>query len=432
MKPEDLGTYYESILDKEARKGGGVYYTPPFIVDYMVENSLGTLLEGKTVDEVAAIKIVDPSCGAGVFLLGVYQFLLDWHEKHFGNLTLEKRLKIVTDNIFGVDIDPLAVEITKYCLSMKCSEGKDFTLDLNENIRCGNSLIDTDFCWQKNFPHVFKQGGFDIVIGNPPYVEAKKLKAVAAKLRGDYKVYSGTADLSVYFIERGLQLCKPNGFLLYITTNKFFNTEYGKLVRSFLLKRQIRLMLNFEQVAVFSNSLVSTVILGVNNAPVTSDTFRYQKYYRLNRKEVQSLFPDAIKTQGTYQQSLLGKGEWSFADTRELALKEKIESAGKRIEKIECISVFRGVTTGYNPAFIIDQQKKQELIQDDAKNKKLIKPLLQGRNIRRWVYNASDKFRNRSRNFTVYCSNGFSLSFYQERGRFSFVEQRRYAFAEKQ
>ena len=79
----------------------------------------------------------------------------------------------------------------------------------------------------KRLPHVFVHGGFDIVIGNSPYVEAKKLKTVAAKSRRDYKVYSGTADLSVYFVERGLQLCKPNGFLLYITTNTFFNTEYG-------------------------------------------------------------------------------------------------------------------------------------------------------------------------------------------------------------
>ena len=162
MNPEDLGAYYESILDRESRREGGVYYTPPFIVDYMVEHSLGALLKDKTPDEAAKIKIVDPACGAGIFLLGAYQFLFDWHKKYFGSLTLEQRRKILTDNIFGVDIDPLAVEITKYCLSMKCSEGEDCFLDLDENIRCGDSLLETDFCWQKEFPHVFKQGGFDM------------------------------------------------------------------------------------------------------------------------------------------------------------------------------------------------------------------------------------------------------------------------------
>jgi len=145
MKPEELGAYYESILDKEARKEGGIYYTPQYIVDYIVEHTLGKLLQGKTPKEVARIKIVDPACGAGIFLLGAYQYLLDWHGKHFGKLTLTKRRKILTDNIFGVDIDPIAIDIAKYCLSMMCSEGNDFSIGLDENIRCGNSLIDTDY-----------------------------------------------------------------------------------------------------------------------------------------------------------------------------------------------------------------------------------------------------------------------------------------------
>ena len=167
MNSEDFGAYHESILDKEVRKTGGVYYTPPLIVDYMVAESVGEFLQNKTPDEAAKLKSVDPACGGGVFLLGAYQFLLDWHERYFGKLTLAKRRKILTSNIFGVDIDPLAVEITKYCLSMKCSEGKDFSLDIASNVRCGNALIDTDsFDWQRDFSHVFKQGGFDIVIGS--------------------------------------------------------------------------------------------------------------------------------------------------------------------------------------------------------------------------------------------------------------------------
>ena len=191
MKPEKLGAYYESILDEEARKEGGVYYTPLYIVDYIVEHTLAKLLQGKTPKEAARIKIVDPACSAGIFLLGAYQNLLDWHEKHSGKLTLTKRRKILTNNIFGVDIDPLAVEITKYCLSMMCSEGKDFSIGLDGNVRCGNSLVDTGFYdlgfsedvertvkpfnWRKAFPDAFKQGGFDCVIGNPPYVKKEHL-----------------------------------------------------------------------------------------------------------------------------------------------------------------------------------------------------------------------------------------------------------------
>ena len=91
MRPEDIGTYYESILEKEVRKEGGIYYTPPLIVDYMVANSLGELLKGKAPAKAAKIRIVDPACGGGIFLLGAYQHLLDWHEKHVGKLTLEQR-----------------------------------------------------------------------------------------------------------------------------------------------------------------------------------------------------------------------------------------------------------------------------------------------------------------------------------------------------
>ena len=88
MRPEEIGTYYESILEREVRKEGGIYYTPPSIVDYMVANTVGELLKDKTPEEAAKIKIVDPACGGGIFLLGAYQYLLDWHEKHFGKLTL--------------------------------------------------------------------------------------------------------------------------------------------------------------------------------------------------------------------------------------------------------------------------------------------------------------------------------------------------------
>jgi len=116
MRPEEMGTYYESILEKEVRKEEGIYYTPPLIVDYMVANTVGELLTNEMPEEAAKIRIVAPACCGGVFLLGACQYLFDWYEKQFGKLTLVQRYKILIDNIFGVDIDPWAVEITKYCL----------------------------------------------------------------------------------------------------------------------------------------------------------------------------------------------------------------------------------------------------------------------------------------------------------------------------
>ena len=204
-------------------------------MDYIVEHTLGKLLQGKTPEEAARIKIVDPACGAGVFLLGAYQYLLDWHENHGGKLTLAKRRKILTDNIFGVDIDPLAVEITKYCLSMMCSEGKDFSIGLEKNIRCGNSLIGSDFYndtnmtllsdaemrninafdWAKEFPHVFhKQGGFDIIIGNPPWGQKTVKFDVMSRLYFSkcYPTSSiGIVDLFRFFIEKAFVLLRDGG-----------------------------------------------------------------------------------------------------------------------------------------------------------------------------------------------------------------------------
>ncbi|MFH0807383.1 MAG: DNA methyltransferase, partial [Elusimicrobiota bacterium] len=247
MPVEILGTAYEQFLGKtiritpshhakieekpEVRKAGGVYYTPQYIVDYIVKNTVGKLLEppsggrGLTPKEISKIKIVDPACGSGSFLLGAYQYLLDWHNEYYnktlprasgkgtksdvltpgGNLTTAEKKRILLNNIFGVDIDVNAVEVTKLSLLLKCMEGETsasiaYQLSmfhervlptLENNIKCGNSLIDTDyydsqldfgedkkvkpFSWQKGFPEVFKEGGFDVVIGNPPYFNINTL-----------------------------------------------------------------------------------------------------------------------------------------------------------------------------------------------------------------------------------------------------------------
>jgi predicted type IV restriction endonuclease len=283
-----LGQVYEQFLGKvirltaghraviedkpEVKKAGGVYYTPTYIVDYIVKNTVGRLLDGKTPKQAADLRILDPACGSGSFLLGAYQHLLDWHlkeysqhpEKHRKELapgragqwqlaTAEKK-RILLANIYGVDIDAQAVETTKLSLLLKVLEGEtaatiDSQLsflreralpDLAANIRCGNSLISSDyfagrlsvdpnelelinaFDWEHEFPLAMAPGGFDCVVGNPPYDVLEKQRgeaswphAALAEYVRDHDDYAqglgGKLNLFRFFIVRSKQLVRPGG-----------------------------------------------------------------------------------------------------------------------------------------------------------------------------------------------------------------------------
>ncbi|MRR35860.1 restriction endonuclease subunit M, partial [bacterium] len=298
LSADILGQVYERFLGKvirltaghqakveekpEVRKAGGVYYTPTYIVDYIVKNTVGKLLEGKTPKEAAKLKVVDPACGSGSFLLGAYQYLLDWHlawymqnepEKHVKSgaltplpageggrrpgegysLSTAEKKRILLDNLHGVDIDPQAVEVTKLSLLLKVLEGESGQLtlgmertlpDLGRNIQCGNSLIGYDyfegrmfvdeeekrrvnpFDWRAAFPGVFAQGGFDAVIGNPPYIRIQALQEWAPTEVEFYKqaytaASKGNYDIYVVFVEKGLSLLNPRGRLGFICNTRF-------------------------------------------------------------------------------------------------------------------------------------------------------------------------------------------------------------------
>ncbi|MCD8295614.1 MAG: restriction endonuclease [Clostridia bacterium] len=224
-------------------------------------------------------------------------------------------------------------------------------------------------------------------------MEAKKLKYIASTLKGLYNVYSGTADLSIYFNELGFRLLADGGIISFITTNKFLNTKYGEQVRKLLSSQRINILLNFEQVEVFEKILVSSVIFIVSKSPCgLGNQFVYEKFYKLKCNEFKQLFTIKQNTLGYYPQDYLDEREWSFADLTLLRLKTKIEASGLLIKKMEGVHVYRGVTTGYNPAFIISEQERNELITKDTMSAKIIKKMLQGRNIRKWYYNESDEY----------------------------------------
>ena len=250
------------------------------------------------------------------------------------------------------------------------------------------------FLWHTWFHDVFSRPskeGFDIVIGNPPYVEAKKLKYIASILKEKFAIYSGTADLSIYFNELGVNLLAEKGIISYITTNKFFNTGYGEKVRRQLSSQHINIILNFEQVEVFKNVLVSSVIFNISKRnKIPKSIFTYEQFYKLKFQEFKRQFVERQNMFGVYPQDYLNEKEWSFSDMSQLMLKEKIEKGHLILKEVKGVKIYRGVTTGYNPAFIISNELRDKLIAEDIKNKRIIKNMLQGRNIRKWYYNESE------------------------------------------
>lgn len=216
------------------------------------------------------------------------------------------------------------------------------------------------------------------------------MKYIASTLKKTFSIYSGTADLSIYFNELGLCLLAEKGIISYITTNKFFNTGYGEKVRKQLSSHHINIILNFEQVEVFEDVLVSSVIFNVSKKnKMKNNLFIYEKFYNLKFQEFKSQFIERQNMFGSYLQDYLDEKEWSFSDKKQLMLKEKIENGHLSLKNIEGVKIYRGVTTGYNPAFIISNEQRNKLIAEDHNNSKIIKNMLQGRNIRKWYYNES-------------------------------------------
>ncbi len=480
-----LGQVYERFLGKvirltaghqakveekpEVRKAGGVFYTPTYIVDYIVKNTVGKLLEGKTPKEATELKNLDPACGSGSFLLGAYQCLLTWHIKWYsehepekwarGNnpalyqaqggewkLTTAEKKRILLNNIHGVDIDPQAVEVTKLSLSLKVLEGesqesigqqlsllKERALpDLGRNIQCGNSLIGPDyyenrqismgfineeeryrvnaFDWKAAFPQVFNKGGFDIVIGNPPYVRQEVLKNEKEYFEKHYKTFLPTADLYVNFIEKGMRLLKSNGLFGMIVSNKWFRAAYGNPLRTFLSNIvSVENIIDLAGLPVFKGVTVRTVILICSNKKRTQKDFYYLAPLKLeNFKDIKNgddlqNFADANSI--SLHISDLKPTGWSFDGVASSNLLIKIQKNSQTITKYIQCKPKRGIITGLNEAFVIDSIKRQEFISSDPKYENIIKPILMGRDIRRY----SIDFANR---YLIWCYIGISIQDY--------------------
>ncbi len=287
IEADVLGNIYEQYLghilkksEKRAklteshahRKEQGIYYTPTYIVDYIVKNTLGELLKDKKVNP-EKIRVLDPACGSGSFLIKAFDVLNEHYAKHDKNYsqtqldttgtgaTYSRKLKILQDNIFGVDSDKQAVEIAQLNLLLKIAErGRRLPL-LQQNIKCGNSLIEDPkvagiraFKWNDEFKDVMEGGGFDVVAGNPPYLKEMDNKEIFRLIKkGNYeKYYQGKMDFWYFFLHRAIDVVKEGGFIGFITNSYFLKSAgASKLIKRIKDELVLIKAVDFDNIKVF-------------------------------------------------------------------------------------------------------------------------------------------------------------------------------------
>ena len=511
LSADILGQVYEQFLGKvirlteghraevddkpEVKKAGGVYYTPTYIVDYIVRQTVGQLVEGQTPRQVEKLKILDPACGSGSFLIGAYQFLLDWHrdwyaqhepEKHAKGsrpallqasgggwkLTIAERKRILLNNIFGVDIDSQAVEVTKLSLLLKVLEGETgqslqtifrFSQeralpDLGDNIKCGNSLIGPDFYqqdelplltedekyrinvfdWRAEFPQVFRraassgelhepaaapfsdytmpgvplhgtysykktkrekpappalpaepewEGGFDAVIGNPPYIRIQTMQDSQPQevefFSRTYKSASqGNYDIYVVFVERGLGLLNSSGKLGFILPHKFFNAEYGAPVRQLLAEGQnLAHVVHFGAQQVFSGATTYTCLLFLGKS-------RSRKCQFVRVPDLDEWIKGNEGICGEIAAEKIGREAWNFAVGYGADLIERLKAMPVKLGDIA--DIFVGLQTSADDVLIMElvsastrtlRLRSKALNAEFVLEKDLLHPLVSGTDV---------------------------------------------------
>lgn len=446
LPTEILGQVYEQFLGKvirltsghhakieekpEVRKAGGVYYTPRYIVDYIVKQTVGELVKGKRPAQVAKLKVLDPACGSGSFLLGAYQYLLDWYRdwyveddakgkrpKHSvgknptlykaaggeWRLTAPEKRRILLNNIHGVDIDAQAVEVTKLSLLLKVLEDvsanalQQFGVlqeralpDLGNNIKCGNSLIGHDyfdgqmlpddeelkrinpFDWEDEFSEIMRGGGFDAVIGNPPYFSAITLeKSQHEYLRRKFSdLWASRNDISYYFFLKSANLSQR--YTSMIIPRYYLNSYYASSIRQKLLEMGGISILDTRNAQCFKGVNILTNILTLNERGGGGVQYVSASTQNNSIAEEEIIYKSAKE---------LSLSDWSFNSDEKIL--KTIADSTKCLD--DYFYVAKGMSTGLNKAFELEDK-----LPDIQKNN--VRPLIKNGDIRQYHVNATGRW----------------------------------------
>ncbi len=448
LNAETAGQEYNQKKGK--RKTQGVFYTPAFITQYIVEVSLGGYLNRREqelrhffrIDEVweasnqqqneTSIKfwetyrdevlqktrVIDPACGSGAFLIAAFDYLMQQYERVDRELNalgctlndgklLQFDRSILSNNLYGVDLLSESVEITKLSLWLKTAQaGKSLTY-LDDNIKVGNSIVadsslgERAFNWEAEFPDIFADGGFDVAIGNPPYVRQELLSPIKPYLKANYESYDGIADLYTYFYEIGLRILKPGGLLSYIVTNKWLRSGYGEPLRKFFASQGLlEQIIDFGHAPIFEDADTFPCIVTVrkpNASPSISETESEIEEGKsepnssaivcpVPREDLANINLIQYVQEHGYEisRSRFSADAWSLETPAVDELMQKIKQVGVPLKDFAGVKPYRGILTGFNEAFFIDEATKNSLVKADPKSAEIIKPYLRGQDIKRW------------------------------------------------
>ena len=428
------------------RKKEGAFYTPAFITRYIVGEALGSVLEDRFEalrlrqaeqaegtarrvlanprvydlkalkvpqraalvrfwdfwqGELATIKLLDPSCGSGAFLIEAFEQLYqayqrsnDRLEELRGNRTLfDLDRHILQNNLYGVDLNEEAVQIGRLSLWIKTAQRGKALTSLDHSLRVGNSVVADPSIhpraldWRAAFPEVFEQGGFDVVVGNPPYVRQEWISPYKPYFQGAYRTYHGVADLYVYFYELGMRVLRPGGRLSFVVTNKWLKAAYGEPLRRFFAENSwVESVVDFGHAKqIFEDADVFPSIIVARKptegpAPATTRVCAIPRdQLRINDLSTQ------IDTEGFDVERTRLTGEaWSLEPKALIELLSKIRGAGRPLVEFAGIKPLMGIKTGFNEAFLIDTPTRNALVAGDPGCSEVIRPYLRGQDIKRW------------------------------------------------
>jgi hypothetical protein len=486
VDPEMLGKVFEELVT--GRHESGSYYTPRPIVAFMCREALKHYLAPQASEESAvarfvdegdpaklpdpeavlnalrAVKVCDPACGSGAYLLGMMQELLRLREALFATRGLDavtvyrRKLDIIQSNLYGVDIDVFAVNIAK--LRLWLSLAIDFEgakppplPNLDFKIECGDSLTAPDpqkiddlfrsvliasadrladlkgqfletygakkkklaeqikveeellreslheqlvqgsVDWRVAFAEVFKNGGFDIALANPPYVRMELFKGAKPTLRRNFPhVHAERADLYVYFYARTHQILRQDGVACFISSNKWLRAGYGESLRQFLLDNQaFHLVVDFGDQPVFDATAYPAIFLWQKSPRGTSAT-TWAEVTDLEACYGEGILAHVSRIGHSIPPSQFGQGKARLADSASVQQRSKMEQSGQRLGEVVRGSIYRGVVSGLNKAFVIDGVTRDQLIRQDPKSQELIKTLVQGDDCRRYEVHSRDSY----------------------------------------